>query len=236
MNDIIIMKNMVIVGGTKGIGKQIVELLEENTVYVIARNKLENVQNNKVQFIYADVTQPSNELSMLPEIIDGLIYCPGSINLKPFARLTEIDFFNDWQINFMGAVRTIQWLLPNLKKAANPSIILFSTVAVSLGMPFHASIASAKAAVEGLTKSLAAELAPKIRINCIAPSLTQTPLAEKLTNTQDKIESGAKRHPLQRIGQPRDIAEMACFLLSDKASWITGQIIHIDGGMSAVKM
>jgi len=132
----------------------------------------------------------------------------------------------------MGAVRIIRQLLPNLKKSESPSIVLFSTVAVSIGMPFHASIAAAKGSVEGLTKALAAELAPKIRVNCIAPSLTETPLSQKLVNTPEKIEGGAKRHPLQRIGQTNDIAQMACFLLSGSASWMTGQIIHVDGGMS----
>ena len=136
-----------------------------------------------MHFVQADINDPNLDLSGLPELIDGLVYCPGSINLKPFHRLTEADFLTDWQINFMGAVKVIQQLLPALKKAEKPSIVLFSTVAVGTGMPFHASIASAKAAVEGLTRSLAAELAPKIRVNCIAPSLVQTSLAEKLVNT-----------------------------------------------------
>lgn len=230
------MKNIVVVGGTKGIGKSIVELLTDGNVFVIARgiNKYPNTGN--IHFIGADVTGPSIDLSMLPDVIDGLIYCPGSINLKPFHRLTEQDFLHDWQINFMGAVRMIQQLLPCLKRRENSSVVLFSTVAVSIGMPFHASIAAAKGAVEGLTKSLAAEFAPKIRFNCIAPSLTQTSLAEKLVNTPEKMEAGGRRHPLQRIGQAGDVAEMACFLLSDKAGWITGQVLHIDGGMSSLKV
>lgn len=230
------MKNIVVVGGTKGIGKNIADLLDKSNVFVLARTKNELPDTANAHFIGADVTRQTIDLSMLTEVIDGLVYCPGSINLKPFHRLTQQDFLNDWDINFMGAVRIIQQLLPNLKKAEIPSIVLFSTVAVAIGMPFHASIAAAKGAVEGLTKSLAAELAPKIRVNCIAPSLTQTKLAEKLVNTPEKMEGGAKRHPLQRIGQTSDIAEMACFLLSDKASWITGQIMHADGGMSTLKV
>ncbi len=229
------MKNIVVVGGTKGIGKNVVNLLDKSNVFVIARTKNELPDTANANFIATDVTQPTIDLAMLPEVIDGFVYCPGSINLKPFHRLTQQDFLNDWNINFMGAVRILQQLLSNLKKANAPSIVLFSTVAVAVGMPFHASIAAAKGAVEGLTKSLAAELAPKIRVNCIAPSLTETPLAEKLVNTPEKIEGGAKRHPLQRIGKANDIAEMACFLLSDKASWITGQIMHVDGGMSTLK-
>ena len=230
------MENIVVVGGTKGIGKNIADLLKESNLFVIARTINETSDIDNGNFIKADVTQPTIDLSTLPEVIDGLVYCPGSINLKPFHRLTDQDFVDDWNINFMGAVRIIRQLLPNLKKAESPSIVLFSTVAVSIGMPFHASIAAAKGSIEGLTKALAAELAPKIRVNCIAPSLTETPLSQKLVNTPEKIEGGAKRHPLQRIGQTNDIAQMACFLLSGNAGWMTGQIIHIDGGMSTLKV
>ena len=230
------MKNIVVVGGTKGIGKQLVEALTGYNRFVIARSQNELLLNEQTTFLPGDVTAPSIDISGLPDVIDGLVYCPGSINLKPFHRLTEADFLNDWQVNFMGAIKIIQQLLPALKKAETPSIVLFSTVAVQTGMPFHASIAAAKGAVEGLTRSLAAELSPKIRVNCIAPSLVQTSLAEKLTNTPEKIEAGGKRHALQRIGQPNDIAAMAEFLLSDKAAWITGQVLHIDGGMSTLKV
>ena len=156
------MKNIVVAGGTKGIGKEIVQLLPDNQVFVIARAKPDNPGSENVKFIQADLTQQPVNLSAVPEVIDGLVYCPGSINLKPFHRLIEEDFFTDWQINFMGAVNVIQALLPNLKKSEASSIVLFSTVAVIIGMPFHASIAAAKGAVEGLTKSLAAELAPRI--------------------------------------------------------------------------
>ena len=230
------MKNIVVVGGTKGIGKQLVDALTGYNRFVIARSQDELLLNEQTTFLPGDVTAPSIDISGLPDVIDGLVYCPGSINLKPFHRLTEADFLNEWQLNFMGAVKIIQQLLPALKKAETPSIVLFSTVAVQTGMPFHASIAAAKGAVEGLTRSLAAELSPKIRVNCIAPSLVQTSLAEKLTNTPEKIEAGGKRHALQRIGQPNDIASMAEFLLSDKAAWITGQVLHIDGGMSTLKV
>ena len=230
------MKNIVVVGGTKGIGKQLVDALTGYNRFVIARSQDELLLNEQTTFLPGDVTAPGIDISGLPDVIDGLVYCPGSINLKPFHRLTEADFLNEWQLNFMGAVKIIQQLLPALKKAETPSIVLFSTVAVQTGMPFHASIAAAKGAIEGLTRSLAAELAPKIRVNCIAPSLVQTSLAEKLTNTPEKIEAGGKRHALQRIGQPNDIAAMAEFLLSDKAAWITGQVLHIDGGMSTLKV
>ncbi len=178
------------------------------------------------------------ESTGFPEVtgsVDGVAYCPGSINLKPFHRLTEKEFVDDFNINLLGAVRTIQKLLPNLKEADEPSIVLFSTVAVQTGMGFHASVSAAKGAVEGLTRSLAAEFAPKIRVNCIAPSLTDTPLAERLLNTPEKREASAARHPLKKVGMPDDIASMAEFLLTGKSGWITGQIFHIDGGMSSVR-
>ena len=123
---------------------------------------------------------------LFPEIIDGLVYCPGSISLKPFNRFNEDDFINDYKLNVIGAAKIIQHLLPNLKKSASPSIVLFSSVAVQTGMPFHSLVASSKGAIEGLTKSFAAEFAPSIRVNCIAPSLTETGLANFLINSADK--------------------------------------------------
>lgn len=230
------MKNIVVVGGTKGIGRSIVDLITDYSVYVIARTKADLEDTQNVHFIQGDVLQPGVDLSQLPDVIDGLVYCPGSINLKPFHRLTEADFISDWQLNFLGAVRMIQAMLPHLKRSDSASIVLFSTVAAGTGMPFHASIAASKAAVEGLTISLAAEFAPKIRVNCIAPSLTQTPLSDRLVNTPEKMELAAKRHPLHRIGQPGDVAQMACFLLSGNAVWITGQVLHVDGGLSTLKL
>jgi len=172
----------------------------------------------------------------LPKRLQGLVYCPGSIRLRPFHRLTQDDFEADWQINVMGAVKSIQACLPALKKAGPPaSIILFSTVAVATGMPFHASIASAKGAVEGLVRSLAAEFAPKIRVNAIAPSLTDTRLANSLLSDEGKRKAAADRHPLKRVGRTADSAAAALFLLDGGASWITGQVLAVDGGMGAVR-
>ena len=231
------MRTILIIGATKGIGAEISRALlaEGDRVIAVARSIAGHEPTAQLQYLEGDLSTGVPDLATLPEVIDGVVYCPGSINLKPFHRLTEAEFLADWQQNVMGAIRIIQATLPNLKKGRNPAIVLFSTVAAGTGMPFHASIAASKAAVEGLTRSLAAEFAPTIRVNCIAPSLTNTPLAEKLLSSADKMESGAKRHPLQRIGQPADIAGLACFLLSEKAAWITGQIMHADGGMSAVR-
>lgn len=164
-----------------------------------------------------------------------MVYCPGSINLLPFKRIKQEAFLSDFNLQVLGAIKVLQKALPALRKSANPSIVLFSTVAVQSGFNFHAQVAVSKGAIEGLTKSLAAEFAPKIRVNAIAPSLTDTPLANKLLNTPQKKEANANRHPLKRIGTVADIAQAANFLLSENASWITGQIIHVDGGMSTIK-
>ena len=164
------------------------------------------------------------------------MYCPGAISLRPFNRITADDFIKDYNLQVVGAVKIIQNALPKLKESKNASIVLFSTVAVRVGLNFHSLVASSKGAIEGLTKALAAELAPNIRVNCIAPSLTNTPLAASLLNSDQKIEANAQRHPLKRIGTPSDIANAVEFLLNDTSGWVTGQILSIDGGMSSIKL
>ena len=228
------MRHYLIVGGTRGIGAALATQLiaEGHHVTLWARNP---VDVPGAQFFVNNPAEQTPDLSGLPPVLDGLVYCPGSINLKPFARLSADDFLQDFHINVLGAVRSLQSVAPLLKKSEQASVVLFSSVAATLGMPFHASIASSKAAIEGLVKSVAAEWAPAIRVNGIAPSLTNTSLAEKLLNTPEKIDTAAKRHPLQKVGSPEEIAAMAAFLLSPQAAWITGQILHIDGGMSAIK-
>jgi len=228
------MKNIVIIGASSGIGKATAALLSVEGYNVYGTYNSGEIAGD-IQGQQLDVTDGVIDSSTLPDQIDGLIYCPGSINLKPFNRIKPESFAEDFNLQVLGAIKTIQTLLPNLKKSEQASIVLFSTVAVQSGFNFHSQVSVSKGAIEGLTKALAAEFAPQMRVNAIAPSLTHTPLASKLLSTDEKIEANGKRHPLQRIGTAEDIAEMARFLISDKSSWITGQIMHVDGGMSTLK-
>ncbi|HBD26031.1 SDR family NAD(P)-dependent oxidoreductase [Flavobacterium sp.] len=228
------MKNILLIGGSYGIGLAIAqELYNENNIFVASRTN-ENLAGLNVTHIPFDASSDTLDTSKLPTIIDGLVYCPGSINLRPFKGLKPEAFEADLQINFISLVKVIQAVLPNLTTGEQSSIVLFSSVAASMGMPFHTSVAAAKGAIEGFAKALAAEYAPKIRVNVIAPSLTDTPLADKFLNNETKQEKSAERHPLKRFGKPEDSAQMASFLLSDKSSWISGQIFHVDGGMSTL--
>jgi NAD(P)-dependent dehydrogenase (short-subunit alcohol dehydrogenase family) len=228
------MKNILLIGGSYGIGLAIAqELQNDNNIFVASRTN-ENLAGLNVTYIPFDASTDTLDTSKLPAVIDGLVYCPGSINLRPFRGLKPEAFEADLQINFISLVKVIQAILPNLTASEQSSIVLFSSVAASMGMPFHTSVAAAKGAIEGFAKALAAEYAPKIRVNVIAPSLTDTPLADKFLNNETKQEKSAERHPLKRFGKPEDSAQMASFLLSDKSSWISGQIFHVDGGMSTL--
>ena len=227
------MKKIIIIGGSKGIGKAIIDaLIEQNEVVNISRTSPDISHENLTHFT-CDIL--SDEL---PEIdsADALVYCPGSINLKPISRLSIDDFKSDFEINVLGAVKSIQKYLPILKNGNKPSILLFSTVASKLGMPFHASIATAKSGVEGLVKSLGAELAPTIRVNAIAPTVTNTELAAKLLRNDKMIENITERHPLKKFLNPEEVADMAEFLLSDKAASISGQIFEMDCGIVSFKI
>ena len=227
------MRNTVIIGGSKGIGKEIVKnLIENNHVFNISRTEPEESNPNLTHF---SVDILSDEL---PDIknIDTLIYCPGSINLKPISRLKLEDFRKDFEVNVIGAVKAIQKYLPVLKKGNSPNILLFSTVATKLGMPFHASVAASKSAIEGLTKSLGAELAPTIRVNAIAPTVTNTDLASKLLRNERMIENITERHPLKKFLEPNEVADMATFLTSNKAKSISGQIFELDCGIVNFKI
>jgi len=228
-------KNYLIIGGNSGIGLSLAKILVEQNHAVTLASRQGSTMDDVKSLLY-DATKDNLNIAELPSNLDGLVYCPGTINLKPFHRLSDQEFQDDFNVNVLGAIRSIRSALPLLKSSEKSSIVLFSTVAVQQGMPFHASVASAKGAIEGLTKSLAAELAPKIRINAIAPSLTNTPLAVKLLSTEDKKKASDERHPLKRTGEAEDIAHMAAFLLSTNSSWITGQIFHVDGGLSALRL
>lgn len=231
------MNNYFIIGASGGIGQALALELAESGHQVCAtfHTKPPSVTHSHIQYYPLNVLSDNISVDFLPDELSGIVYCPGSIHLRPFERIKPGDFETDYQLQVLGAIKLIQMALPRLRKAENASIVLFSTVAVQTGLPFHTQVAASKGAIEGLIKALAAELAPKIRVNGIAPSLTNTPLAATLLNTEQKIEANAQRHPLKRIGEAEDIAHMAAFLLSEKASWITGQIIHVDGGMSTIK-
>lgn len=227
-------KNIVLVGGSKGIGLATVKLLaKEHNVYVLSRT-VEDLENLAVTYIKFDATQNQVSELTLPEIIDGFVYFPGSINLRPFHMIKSGVFRNDMDINFFSLMEILQHILPNLKRSKQASLVFLSTVAVKLGMPFHTSIAAAKGAVEGFAKALAAELAPGIRVNVIAPSLINTTLAGKLLSSEEKKMKMGEKHPLKRVGEAGDIANMVEFLLSEKSNWMTGQILAIDGGLSTI--
>ncbi|MBN8822335.1 MULTISPECIES: SDR family oxidoreductase [unclassified Spirosoma] len=229
------MKNYLVVGHSSGIGKALSKKLAESNQVIGTYYKNEVLSSQNVSSHYLNVLDDQPDFSFLPETLDGLAYCPGAIQLKPFARLKEDDFIADFKLQVSGAIKVIQHCLPALKKSESGSIVLFSTVAVKMGFTFHSLVSTSKGAIEGLTKALAAELAPAIKVNCIAPSITNTPLAGSLLNTQEKIDANAQRHPLKKIGTPEDIATMAAYLLSDENSWITGQIFSVDGGISSIR-
>jgi len=227
-------KNILLIGGSTGIGYQIAELLNENNNVIVASRNKSELNTDKVTHFEFDVLKDDISELELPDTIDGLVYCPGSIDLKPFKMIKPESFEKEMDLNFFGLVRCVKGVLDKLKNSDQASLVFFSTVAVKVGMPFHTNVAAAKGAIEGFAKSLAAEYAPNFRVNVIAPSLTDTPLAEKLLSNDDKRKKMDQRHPLKRVGEPKDIANLAAFLLSENSSWITGQILGVDGGLSTI--
>jgi NAD(P)-dependent dehydrogenase (short-subunit alcohol dehydrogenase family) len=230
------MKNYLIVGASSGIGKQLANQLAANGHNVYGTFNNTEVDNTSgIKYFPLNVLDETLDLSFLPDQIHGIAYCPGSINLKPFKRIKPEAFTADYNLQVTGAIKVLQTVLPRMNQEGGP-IVFFSTVAVQQGFNFHTQVAASKGAIEGLTRALAAELAPKIRVNCVAPSLTDTPLASRLLSTPEKKEANAQRHPLKKIGTAEDIANAAAFLLSENSEWMTGQILHVDGGMSSLKV
>ncbi|MGA1775676.1 MAG: SDR family NAD(P)-dependent oxidoreductase [Flavobacteriaceae bacterium] len=228
-------KNILIVGGSSGIGKALAELLSPSNNLFIASRTADNLTHLNVKHIPFDATTDDIDISALPEQLHGFVYCPGSINLRPFKGLGIDAFESDFQLNVMGAVKVLKSVLGQLAASVSSSVVFFSTVAVQTGMPFHSSIAASKGAIEGLTRSLAAEFAPKIRVNAIAPSLVDTPLAAKFLNNETKLEKANERHPLGRVGNAKEIAQAAAYLLGEESSWMTGKVLQLDGGIGNLK-
>lgn len=230
-------KTIFIAGGNSGIGRATVDRLQTAGAHLVCagRNLQDLVGIPNLTVLPFDATSPELPGWDLPDVIDGFVYCPGTINLKPFPGLDDDDFRQDFEVNVLGAVRLIRKLLPALKRSRSASIVLFSTVAVQVGLSYHASVSVSKGAVEGLTRALAAEFAPSVRVNCIAPGLTDTPLAANLLNSDKKRELARQRSPLGQVGDPSDLAALVEFLLGDHSRFITGQVLAADGGLSAVR-
>jgi len=230
------MKNYLIIGGSSGIGAAIVKRLADRGNRVFATYNTHPIdKQDGIIPLHLNVLEDIDGLEGLPEIIDGVVYCPGSIQLRPFGRIKPESFINDFELQVIGAIKVLHYVLPRLKASEHASVVFFSTVAVQTGFNFHSQLAVSKGAIEGLTRALAAEFSPNIRVNAIAPSLTDTPLAGKLLSSDEKKEANAMRHPLKKIGSPKNIADAALFLLTENSSWITGQIMHVDGGISTIK-
>ncbi|PIB25353.1 oxidoreductase [Maribacter sp. 4U21] len=227
-------KNILLIGGSHGIGHALAKKLQNNNnVYIASRTK-EKLDDLEVTHIPFDATTDELDMTQMPDEIHSFVYCPGSINLKPFKMMSLDTFEEDMHLNFFSMVRVVKTIIG--KMAEGGSMVFFSTVAVGTGMPFHTSVAAAKGAIEGFAKSMAAEYAPKLRVNVVAPSLVNTPLAGRLLNNDKKVEMMSQRHPLKRVGTPEDIANIALFLLSDDSTWMTGQIVGVDGGMSTLNI
>lgn len=228
------MKNILIVGGSSGIGKALASGLL-TTSRVFATYCSHPILNDSIASTRYQVGEPF-PVDWLPDELHGFVYCPGAIQLKPFQRFQSGAFIEDFQLQVVGAINCLQAVLPKLKAGSKASVVFLSTVAVQTGFPFHSLVSTSKGALEGLTRALAAELAPSIRVNAVAPSITDTGLASALLNSEEKREQNAGRHPLRRIGQAEDIAKAIAFLLSDSSDWISGQVLAVDGGMHSLRV
>ncbi len=233
------MKTYLLIGGTSGIGKELREKLlsQEAEVYLLSRSAEELDAQENLFTKNFDVLNDEFPIEFLPETLNGMAYLPGSINLNAFKQFKDEDYIQDYKLNVLGAVNCVKACHTALRKADTPgSVVFFSSTIVQTGMPFHAIVAASKGALEGLTRNLAAEFAPKIRVNAIAPSLTDTPLASRITSNEKTLKNSIEKHPLKRIGHAQDIAHAAAFLLGDESAWITGQILKVDGGISSIKL
>ncbi|MEP2237177.1 SDR family oxidoreductase [Maribacter sp.] len=228
------MKNILLIGGSHGIGLSIVKELQSTHHLFVASRSEEDLQHENITHIPFDVTTDELDVSVLPEKLDGFVYCPGSINLKPFKMMSLDTIKDDMELNFFSMIKVVKEIISKMNEGS--SMVFFSTIAVGTGMPFHTSVSAAKGAIEGFAKSLAAEYAPKVRVNVVAPSLVDTPLAKRLLNNDKKREMMSERHPLKRVGNAEDIANAAVFLLTEKSTWMTGQIIGVDGGLSTLNI
>jgi 3-oxoacyl-[acyl-carrier protein] reductase len=226
------MKKVVLIGASSAVALEVAKILNNKGIEVLSFSRTE--PDAPFSSYY-----PIENFDNFPKIegaIDGLVFFPGSIALKPFKSLKTVDFIADYEFQVLGAIKSVQHFLPNLLLSKLASVVFFSTVAVQVGMPFHSLVAASKGAIEGLTRSLAAEFAPKIRVNAVAPSLTNTPLANRLLNSEEKMTASANRHPLKKVGEPQDLANAVSFLLGEESAWMTGQILKVDGGMSTLKV
>jgi NAD(P)-dependent dehydrogenase (short-subunit alcohol dehydrogenase family) len=230
------MKNYLVIGGSSGIGEAVVNRLS-TAGHAVAATYCSHPKKNAtgVSYHHLDVLVKDGALDFIPESLDGFVYCPGSISLRPFTRLSSDDFIRDFDLQVASMSRILQSCIPSLKRSGHGSVVLFSSVAAQTGLAFHAQVSAVKSAVEGITRALAAEFAPVIRFNCVAPSLTDTPLAAQLLNTPEKREANAQRHPLKKVGSADDIASAVCYLLSEESSWMTGQTLRVDGGLSTLR-
>jgi NAD(P)-dependent dehydrogenase (short-subunit alcohol dehydrogenase family) len=227
---------ILVIGGTSGIGRATVRHLVERgrSIGVLARNEPEESLGESVEFMKCDVLSEEGEALTAPDTLSGVVYCPGSITLKPFEHTSEEQFHRDWEINVKGAIRVLRQAAPSLKAFDGVSnVLLFSTVAAQVGMKYHASIASAKGALEGLVRSLAAEWAPSVTVNALAPTLTETPLASDLLDSETRREQALERHPTKEINDSEDVGRLAASILAGELN-VTGQIFPVDGGLSAV--
>jgi len=236
-------KKILVFGGSGSIGKALAVKLKENNYnpIILSRNEeeLKNISSEiKCEYRVCDVLNTNHIEEVSKEFKDeifGIAYCVGSINLKPLKITKDEDFIDSFKINTLSAINVIKMNQDSLVKN-NGSILLYSTVAVKQGFTNHTVVSTAKGAIEGLTLSLAAEFAPKIRVNCIAPSLTDAKMTQKLISNENIKKAIENMHPLPKIGSGEDFSDIGSFLLSDKNSWITGQIFHIDGGRSSLRI